>query len=52
MKVKIIKGPHFEERRKKAYEYLYQIIRAKVNSGEYGKLRGKEPVNVIKDEKS
>lgn len=29
MKVTIIKGPHFEERQKKAYEMLYHIISKK-----------------------
>lgn len=29
MKVNIIKGPLFEERREQAYEYLYQIIKRK-----------------------
>ena len=52
MKVNIIKGPQFEEYRERAYELLYQIIKRKVISGVFEKEFGKDPVNLIKDEKS
>lgn len=52
MKVNIIKGPNYEKTIEKGYKLLYQILSAKIKSGELDKELGKDPVNLKKDEKS
>lgn len=47
MKVNIIKGPQYEKSIEKGYKSIYEILSAKIKSGEFDKELGKDPVNLI-----